>query len=159
MKPLLMLVIGLFFGTGGGFLYAASQGITLDGHDHGDHSAHDMAAGAMSHDHDALLPAGDPAPSLKLHLSPEGDFAWNLHIVTEHFRFAPEDVNAVHVPGEGHAHIYVDGVKLNRVYGPWYHLTGLPEDAREIRVTLNANSHETLSVDGAPVAATVRLRP
>ena len=107
----------------------------------------------------ALLPAGDPAPSLKLHLSPEGDFAWNLHIVTEHFRFAPEDVNAVHVPGEGHAHIYVDGVKLNRVYGPWYHLTGLPEDAREIRVTLNANSHETLSVDGAPVAATVRLRP
>ncbi len=33
-KPLALLIIGLFFGTGFGFLIAASNGITLDGHDH-----------------------------------------------------------------------------------------------------------------------------
>lgn len=153
-KHLMMLIIGLFFGAGGGFLAAASTGTTLDGHDHGAH-----VAGADDHadHHDMLLPAGDgPAPTVDLELWPE-EGGWNLHIVTENFRFAPEHANGAHVPGEGHAHVYVDGVKLNRVYGPWYHLSGLPEGAQEVRVTLNANSHQVLSVDGAPVAATVTL--
>ncbi len=39
-KPLMFLVIGLFFGFGLGFLFAAANGVTLDGHDH----AHNAAA-------------------------------------------------------------------------------------------------------------------
>ncbi|WP_172300312.1 hypothetical protein [Pseudoruegeria sp. HB172150] len=155
----MMLVIGLFFGAGAGFLAAASYGVTLDGHDHGAHDHGNAAMASMAHNHDTLLPVPEdtPAPEIALDLQPEGDDAWNLHILTENFRFAPEHVNTPAVPGEGHAHVYVDGVKIARVYGPWVHLASLPEGASELRVTLNANSHETLSVGDTPIDATVTL--
>ena len=38
--------------------------------------------------------------------------------------FAPENVNQADVDGQGHAHIYVDGEKVSRVYGERFHLTG-----------------------------------
>ena len=84
----------------------------------------------------------------------------NVHITTEGWRWAPENVNEAHRPGEGHAHIYVDGTKVNRSYGPDYYLSGLAAGERRIRVTLNANSHEELEWDGQPLeAATVVTIP
>ena len=79
---------------------------------------------------------------------------FNVHIMPTGFTFSPERVNEAHVAGEGHAHIYLDGVKLGRVYGPYYHLTGVPAGEHEVRVTLNANSHEGYARDGEQLAAT-----
>ena len=81
----------------------------------------------------------------------------NVSISTDGWRWAPENVNAAHTPGEGHAHVYVDGVKINRVYGPYYHLAGLAPGERQIRVTLNANTHNGLLVDGELVAASTTV--
>ncbi len=77
----------------------------------------------------------------------------NVEILTEGFTFAPENVNGAHVAGEGHAHIYVDGVKVARVYTPWFYLKDLTPGDHEIRVTLNANSHEEYAVSGSNVQA------
>jgi hypothetical protein len=79
----------------------------------------------------------------------------NLRIATTGFSFAPENVNDEHVAGEGHAHVYVDGEKLGRVYGEWYHLDAFEPGAREITVSLNANTHAEYARDGQPVASTV----
>lgn len=164
-RPLMLFAIGLFFGAGVGFLVAAANGVTLTGHDHGDAAQH--AGRAMSEEHDAgdaagmhehalLDVSGEGAPpTVALRLHPDAGSALNLEIVTGNFTFAPEAVNDAHVPGQGHAHVYVDGVKVARAYGPWFHLTDLPPDA-EVRVTLNANSHETLALGNVPIAATVR---
>ena len=76
-----------------------------------------------------------------------------VHVMTNGWRWAPENVNQEHVPGEGHAHVYVDGEKVNRVYGPYYHLNGLEPGGRHVRVTLNANTHNGLIVEGSPVEA------
>ena len=75
----------------------------------------------------------------------------NLKITTTGFTFAPESASGEHVPGEGHAHVYVDGVKDNRVYGNYYHLSGLDPGERSIRITLNANSHEQYAKGEHPV--------
>lgn len=83
----------------------------------------------------------------------EDDGGVNVHIGTRRWNWAPRNVNAAHIPGEGHAHIYVDGVKLNRVYGPYYHIPGLSPGDHEIRVTLNANSHNDLTLNGEPLEA------
>lgn len=77
----------------------------------------------------------------------------NLRIVADGFAFAPEKVNREHSDGEGHAHVYVDGVKVGRVYTPWFHLDNLEPGRREIRVELNANSHEPYAWNGAAVDA------
>lgn len=79
----------------------------------------------------------------------------NVRIDTTGFVFAPRSVNGDHVPGEGHAHIYVDGVKVGRVYGPWFFLGGLAAGEHEVRVTLTSNAHQPYVADGEPAEATV----
>ena len=58
--------------------------------------------------------------------------------------------------GEGHAHLYLDGQKIARVYGEWYHLPKLEGD-HELRVTLNTNDHQDYAVKGEVVGATKKI--
>lgn len=158
-KTFIFLIIGLFFGTGFGFLLSAATGTSLSGHSHGaevhDHSAHDHGEGA--HDHSKLIGAEDPAPELSVVLHPDGPQSRNLEIVTRNFTFDPGAVNGEHIPGHGHAHVYVNGVKIARAYAPWFHLSALPVGEHELRVTLNANDHSQLAVEGEPIEVTETL--
>lgn len=160
-----LLIIGLVFGAGLGFTFAAANGITLDGHDHGEHAGHGAAAMAsggadhQAHDHDTplVLPQDADAPSLKLELHRDPSSGWNLHLITRNFAFAPENASGAHVPGQGHAHVYVNGVKLGRYYGPWLHLDNLPLGEVRVRVTLNANDHRVLQVGGERLSETLTI--
>jgi len=76
---------------------------------------------------------------------------FNLEIQTTNFTFAPETVNQANTPNAGHAHVYANGKKLSRVYGNWFHITGLPAGDHTIMVELNANSHGVIQVDGQPL--------
>ena len=80
-----------------------------------------------------------------------------VRIITDGSRWAPEEVNMANAPGAGHAHVYVDGVKINRVYGPYYYLTGLEPGMREIRVSLNTNGHGELTYGGQPLEDTTAV--
>lgn len=122
------------------------------GHAHGGDSHGNMAA--MSHDEAIAL---DDAVSVALEADVDDDGGVNVRILTDNWRWSPENVNGAHIAGEGHAHIYADGVKLNRVYGPRYHIAGLEAGEREIRVTLNANSHNELRVNGEPLEAALTV--
>lgn len=133
----------------------AAHGGDGDGHAHGGGGSHgggDMAA--MSHDEAIAL---DDAVSVALEADVDDDGGVNVRILTDNWRWSPENVNGAHIAGEGHAHIYADGVKLNRVYGPRYHIAGLEAGEREIRVTLNANSHNELRVNGEPLEAALTV--
>ena len=120
-----------------------------DEHDHSshDHSAHDHGA----HDHSEIESA---VPiSLQMTTNVEDNGGVNISLTTDGFRWAPENVDGANVNGEGHGHIYVDGVKVGRMYGPHYHLTGLEPGERELRVTLNANAHNELTYNGEHLEA------
>ncbi|QYX55801.1 hypothetical protein K1T73_12005 [Roseovarius sp. SCSIO 43702] len=158
-KPAAFLLIGLFFGAGGGYL--AGHALAPEAPDppatvH-DHSAHDHGDGAHDTAHDRMVEAGNPAPTLRLALTPDGPQSRNLHIIARNFTFDPEGVNGPHEPGHGHAHVYVNGVKVMRAYGPHVHLSALPRGDHEIRVTLTTNDHAQLVRDGTPIAATLPL--
>lgn len=115
----------------------------------GVHAAH------AGHDHDRMVsvPAGPDAPTLEIEIAPDPETGWNLRIYVSNFRFAPEHASTEHHRGEGHAHVYVNGNKLARVYGSWFHIAELPQGANEIMVTLNTNDHAVLAVDDKPVRA------
>ncbi len=81
----------------------------------------------------------------------------NVHIIPTGFVFAAERVNQADVDGEGHAHVYVDGEKVGRAYGEWFHLKGVAPGDREIRVTLQTNGHSEYVVDGQPVQAVTTI--
>ena len=81
----------------------------------------------------------------------------DVRIEPEGFRFAPDLVDQEHTPGAGHAHIYLDGEKLGRVFESEYHIDAAPPGEHEIRVSLNTNDHSDLVFDGRKVEASATV--
>ncbi|WP_428696227.1 hypothetical protein [Stappia sp.] len=160
-----MLLLGLFFGAGIGFTVAATNNVAIDGHDHSDPAQHGgapqggtpaaMSGGHGMHGHDKMLSlaAGPNAPGLDIAVTRDPASGWNLRIEARNFRFAPEHASGAHVDGEGHAHVYVNGAKVARHYGEWFHIAALPAGENTIEVSLNANDHRALTIDGKPLRA------
>ena len=101
--------------------------------------------------------AEDRAPVVDLQLIPLAGGGYNLRVQTLNFIFTPQNIDTDPIPGEGHAHLYVDGVKIARLYGEWYHLGALPAEAEVLTVSLYANDHSPFTVDGLPVSASLLL--
>ncbi len=123
----------------------------------GEHGQHGQKATAHSHDKAIALPAGPDAPTLDMAIAKDEVGGWNLEIRTTNFRFAPEKVNQHHHAGEGHAHLYVNGTKIARIYGPWFHIGSLPSGMTQVTVTLTANDHSPLAVGDVPLSLTKEL--
>ncbi len=117
------------------------------------HGGHDHHGAAMSH---APMEAGAPV-SMDIHAEADDEGGVTVRIDTEGWRWSPDNVNGEHIPGEGHAHIYLNGEKINRIYAPYYYIKDLPQGEHHIRVTLNANSHADLLMHGEPVEATTTI--
>ena len=170
-RGLFLWLLGLVTGGGVGFFIASAYGVSLEpasaSVDHSAHrSAQRSAAPVMDHSahlgldsgEGALVPLviepGEGAPSLIAHLTKDPVDGHNLRIDLENFTFSPEGAGYDDVPGEGHAHVYADGVKVARIYSTWSHLD-LPTGARLLHVALYTNSHRTIMI--GPRAASVTL--
>lgn len=152
-KANLFLIVGLAAGTGLGFVASGS----LSGFGSGAAHTPMQNVSDAAHNHDRVQElSADEAPTVQIIVKPEGGCAYNLHIITQKFQFAPENVNGAYAPGEGHAHIYVDDIKRARVYSEWFHFTAKPS-AKTVKVTLNSNDHATLASGGVPIEATAEL--
>ena len=55
-----------------------------------------------------------PKATLDIQKDPTGGF--NVQVVTSNFVWRPEMASMQHVSGEGHAHVYLDGRKIMRIY-------------------------------------------
>ena len=54
-------------------------------------------------------------------------------------------------------HLYIDGIKITRLYGEWHQMPLLTAGTHEIRVELSSNDHSTMAIDGIIVDDTVTL--
>lgn len=89
-----------------------------------------------------IVGEGEPAPAISLTVAPVPDGEdWIVEIVAEDFMFSKDMVGLSHVPGMGHGHLYVGGLKLGRLYGSAARIGALPKGRHEVRVTLNTNDH------------------
>ena len=95
-------------------------------------------------------------PSFEVQVLKDPVEGWNLLIVTD-LIWAPENVSTEHVEGEGHAHVYVDGVKVSRIYGMWHFLGDLEPGTHEIRIELSQNDHAPLIVGDHVLDKTVTV--
>lgn len=110
---------------------------------------------ADDHDHGESSTIVSEVPiSVSITAEPDGQGGVDVNIATEGFRFAPDLVDQPHASGVGHAHIYLNGVKLGRVFESHYHIADLEPGQNVIRVSLNSNDHSELTYDGAPVEST-----
>lgn len=122
------------------------------GHSHNPDASGDKPA----HVHKKVeIPAGQPVPAVSLVVRPDAMSGWNLEMRVRNFTFAPDRINTKSTSvNEGHAHLYVNGKKVARLYGPWYHLPNLPPGANRITVTLNTNDHGDLVHQGQVIQDT-----
>ncbi|MBE9190110.1 hypothetical protein IQ230_06985 [Gloeocapsopsis crepidinum LEGE 06123] len=109
---------------------------------------------ADNHDQIMEIPSRQAVPTVDLVVHKDTMKGYNLEVKVTNFKFAPERVNTVAVPGEGHGHIYVNNQKLTRLYSSWYYLENLQPGRNEITVSLNANNHMALAHNGKRISDT-----
>lgn len=94
------------------------------------------------------LPPDVRALGVALDVAPEPGGGYLVRVDAEGFRFSPAESGGDHVAGEGHAHLYVDGEQVARLYAPVHHLTDLAPGRRTITVALSTNDHRLYARDG-----------
>ncbi len=99
---------------------------------------------------------GEPAPKVSLSVAPDGE-GWKVTVVTDQFEFSDALTGLYHVPGMGHGHIYLGGMKIGRLYQPEARIGALPKGEHVVRLTLNTNDHRAYVIDDQPVTATATI--
>ena len=101
--------------------------------------------------------AGEVAPkvSLKVKKDPTGGF--NVWVLTSNFVWRPEMASREHVVGEGHAHVYLDGQKIMRIYNERFHLNTYQFSTRFgdqlLRIEFVGNDHAPYTIQGIPIGS------
>lgn len=100
-----------------------------------------------------------PIASISIEALKDEKDGYNLHLTTENYLFTPEKVNGESIHGQGHAHLYVNGVKISRLYGDWFNISSsvLQDGENLIEVTLNANNHSEWAIDGQHISGTTTV--
>ncbi|MFY0619420.1 copper chaperone PCu(A)C [Shimia sp.] len=99
---------------------------------------------------------GEPAPHIEV-IAKQMDDTWRIQVLSQDFEFTPSLVDGPHVPGTGHGHIYLNGLKLGRIYSPTTVIGELPPGAHDIRVTLSTNDHRAYVVGDLPITSAIRI--
>lgn len=114
---------------------------------------------SAAHSHGDAIEAdpASPIPQVSLEVLQDPTGGHNVHVQLADFEIAPQSSGHRHTDGQGHLHLYVDGTKVSRMYGQWYHLSGLQPGDREIRVELSSNDHRPITHRGEPIGASVTI--
>jgi hypothetical protein len=96
-----------------------------------------------------------PKATLEIEKDPTGGF--NVQVVTTNFIWRPEMASMKHVLGEGHAHVFLDGRKIMRIYNQWFHLNTYQFSTRSgeqlLSIEFVGNDHAPYTIQGLPVGA------
>ena len=100
-----------------------------------------------------ITKAEAPTASLEIVKDPTGGF--NVHVVTTNFKWRPEMASMKYVPGEGHAHVFLDGRKIMRIYNDWFHLNTFQFATRAgeqlLTIEFVGNDHAPYTIQGSPI--------
>lgn len=103
------------------------------------------------------VPAGTPVPAVAVRVDADPVQGWNLYVGTANFTFEPTKVDGESSPTTGHAYLYINDKPVQRIYSTWTHLPTLPGGENVVKVTLNANGHESLTTQGEPIEDSVTI--
>ena len=104
------------------------------------------------------IPQSHTVPTIKGAITQNSSGTWLLEIITDHFSFTPKKIGSDKVNyNEGHAHLYMNGEKVNRIYGNYYNLDYLSPGTYQFKVTLNGNNHGVFTHNGEEIAFTQTL--
>ncbi len=94
-----------------------------------------------------------PVPAVEARLGRDDRDGYNLWLKLDNYRLTPGRTGQAPRANEGHAVLFINGVKVYRLYSTWTHLPrALFRDGfNYLRVTLNANNHAVWAVGRKPI--------
>ena len=135
-----------------------------DDHSHDDDATDDNPTDDHSHDDDEHAHEGEdtltlevaegaPIPAVEIELT-ETDTAGTFDLAVEltNFTITPDNVDGEPIDNEGHMHLLIDGVKIERFTDVERQVI-VAAGEHLIEVELNANNHAAYAVDGEPIRA------
>ncbi|ASS76721.1 hypothetical protein CIG75_18445 [Tumebacillus algifaecis] len=85
-------------------------------------------------------------PTLNMKVAVSGNQA-TITFLTTNIKLAPEHYSGLHIPGEGHIHLFVDGsVTRIGVKENTYRLQNLTKGKHTLEATLHTNNHQPYNV-------------
>ena len=144
-----LIPISLMFETSGEVSSRALVGRPADLH--GNHMALGMMEGAP------LVEAGQDLPSIALDMIQQRNGTWEVVLETTDFTFDPDTPEPVHQAGHGHAHLYINGLKVLRMHEGRAVIGALPQGNHLVRVALNTNDHRPYVDDAGPIEARMQI--
>ncbi|MFN8613049.1 MAG: hypothetical protein U0931_36260 [Vulcanimicrobiota bacterium] len=113
------------------------------------------------------VPAGWPKPQIKsVKISPDAKVGFNLHLLTSNWNFDVHQLGdrksstSGHKLAYGFIHLYVNGRKRNRIYGPDFYLKEIDLDPgdNKLEFVLGSPQHGCWRVDGKRVSWQTSLK-
>jgi len=106
------------------------------------------------------IEANKPYPSVNLEIYKDNMDGYNLFIKLENFILTPMDVGKKNKSNSGHIHLYVNDIKIGRVYSNWFHIPGRYFNLKEniIKITLNSNLHDSFAINGNPIESEIKVK-
>ena len=122
-----------------------------------DHDA--MDEDAMDHDHGELVDVSglDSPPTVSVTAVADGNGGAVLEIEVSNFTLVPVSPPVAHQPGQGHAHVYVDGASVAMVHETTVAIDDLTDGHHNIRVTLATNDHREYAIKEKAIAASTSV--
>lgn len=108
------------------------------------------------HDHGGTLDIADGSPVPSVSIAVGDDLV--LRVSVENFTITAENIDGEPIENEGHMHLLVDGVKVDRFTELERDLSGvLGPGMHSVEVELNANDHRAWAVDGERIRDSVMV--
>jgi hypothetical protein len=153
MKIIIIAIIALVMGLVIGSVVDLEFDEDDDNEENGSHG-HNLPHGHSAAHEMVAVPEGQPVPTVDLIVHDDPKSGWNLQVVIENLNITPESAGLAHVDGEGHAHLYINGDKITRLYGEWFYLSKdwLQKGSHEIKITLSSNDHKDFMYNDAVIS-------
>ena len=107
------------------------------------------------------IPKGASRPGVGLSIQKDGLDGLDLYVVVENFIMGPPTKTWPRQKRvvQGHAQLYINGVKVSRIYSPWFHIKSnyLSNNINDILVTLNDHNQKNWVLDGKVIQAKLQL--
>ena len=126
----------------------------------------------MDHSHMPIsIPKNVKAVGLSLAIVADSMSGYNLSIITQNYQLTPppentdmEELMKVSLNAgsgflQGHAHLYINGEKIQRVYGQYIHLpeAWFKQGTNSVSITLNNHDHRYWTQSERKILATIML--
>ena len=109
------------------------------------------------------VPEHLPVPQIAMHLTRDSEDGFNLHVELQNFRLESPALRDTRGEGmlRGHAHLYLNGVKLTRLYGNDLHLPSrlFRSGINSLQISINDHERAVYAINREPIQATILMNP